>query len=43
MIHNATAEDGAVYFCKVYNSAGEISSEPIEVKVTGNNFYQNFW
>ena len=37
MIHNATAEDGAVYFCKVYNSAGEISSEPIEVKVTGNN------
>lgn len=33
-IHNATAEDGAVYFCKVYNSAGEISSEPIEVKVT---------
>lgn len=30
----ATVEDEAVYFCKVYNSVGEISSEPIQVKIT---------
>lgn len=42
-IRNAKAEDEAVYFCKVYNSAGKISSEPIEVKVTGNNCYWNYW
>lgn len=32
-ICNATTEDAGQYFCKVYNSAGEISSKLIQVDI----------
>ena len=35
----ATNEDQGEYFCKVYNSAGEVSSELIQVNIAGMKCY----